>query len=210
MLRTYGAGHYIPQDKVAAIIHYLQANYTPATIGHNKNSTKNSAKNSASAHASVKARSGNTATAGVAAPGPHSAGALVFRQNCQVCHQASGHGITGTFPPLAGHLPDVLAATGGRQYLADAVLFGLHGSITVNGRSYNGSMPVWAGRLTDKQIADVLNYAVTAWHNNRQLPSTFKAYSARDIASGRRKNLKPAEVHKIRAQLKWTGRPQTP
>ena len=35
---------------------------------------------------------------------------------------------------------------------------GLHGSISVNGQTYNGMMPAWKGTLSNKDVADVVTY----------------------------------------------------
>src|SRR6266852_4785187 len=51
-------------------------------------------------------------------------GARTYDTNCSGCHQRSGRGITGGFPPLAGHAPRLLAQKGG-AYMARLVLFGL-------------------------------------------------------------------------------------
>ncbi|MDF1521343.1 MAG: tetratricopeptide repeat protein [Trueperaceae bacterium] len=59
---------------------------------------------------------------------------------CAACHQATGAGIPGAFPPLIGHAPAVCAADGGRAYLATLVLYGLQGPIEVDGAAYNGMM----------------------------------------------------------------------
>src|SRR6516162_2282215 len=57
-------------------------------------------------------------------------GEQTYNNNCSGCHQRSGRGISGGFPPLAGHAPQV-AQTGGRAYIVRLVLFGLAGPIEV-------------------------------------------------------------------------------
>src|SRR5579859_4363243 len=54
-------------------------------------------------------------------------GARTYDGNCAGCHQRSGHGIAGGFPPLAGHAPDVLAKDG-RAFMVRLVLFGMTGA----------------------------------------------------------------------------------
>ncbi|MBV9718888.1 MAG: cytochrome b N-terminal domain-containing protein [Candidatus Eremiobacteraeota bacterium] len=81
-------------------------------------------------------------------------GAQVFANNCATCHGATGQGVPGSFPPLANN-PTV---TGDPNKVIGIVLNGLHGSITVNGQTYNGQMPPWKGTLTNKEIADVITY----------------------------------------------------
>ncbi|WP_221033226.1 c-type cytochrome [Actomonas aquatica] len=90
-------------------------------------------------------------------------GASVFAQNCAACHQASGQGLPGAFPPLAESdyfATDIEAA-------AKVVLHGLVGPVTVNGVDYNSAMP--ALPLDDEQVTAVVNYIAKAWGN--QAPS---------------------------------------
>ncbi|HEX7021545.1 MAG TPA: cytochrome c [Trueperaceae bacterium] len=123
-----------------------------------------------------------------------------FNQNCAACHQATGQGIPGAFPPLAGHVPDLLSAEGGHDYVVRVLLYGLQGPITVNGKTYNGAMPAW-GHLTDDQIAAVLGYVATAWGNKEKLPEDFQAITAEDVAGARGLNLTPQQVHELRSKV---------
>jgi ubiquinol-cytochrome c reductase cytochrome b subunit len=103
---------------------------------------------------------------GGAAPGgsaTNSAGAKVFSNNCSSCHGAQGQGVPGTFPPLANN-PVV---TGDPEKVIGIVLGGLHGSIQVNGQTYNGMMPAWKGTLSNKDIADVISYIRGGLGNNK-------------------------------------------
>ncbi len=76
-------------------------------------------------------------------------GQALYGQHCATCHQANGQGLPGAFPPLAGHVPEILAKKEGRTYLLDLVLFGLQGQIRVKGQTYNGAMPAWGPQLKD-------------------------------------------------------------
>src|SRR5580658_4234497 len=58
-------------------------------------------------------------------------GEKTYDTYCSACHQRDGHGVTGGFPPLAGHAPEILARPDGRAYIARVVLFGLTGAIKV-------------------------------------------------------------------------------
>ncbi len=87
------------------------------------------------------------------------AGAMVYAQNCQACHQASGQGVPNAFPPLAKS--DFLNADKNRAI--SAVTNGLTGEIVVNGSKYNGVMPSLG--LSDEQIANVLTYVLNSWGN---------------------------------------------
>src|SRR5277367_3169000 len=85
------------------------------------------------------------------------AGAGIYATNCAACHQAGGTGMAGAFPPLAGHVPELLKRADGRSYVGKLLLFGLEGEISVNGNSFAGAMPPWEA-LSDSDIAAVINY----------------------------------------------------
>ncbi|MGR4065515.1 MAG: cytochrome b N-terminal domain-containing protein [Vulcanimicrobiaceae bacterium] len=89
----------------------------------------------------------------VAAPA-NANGAKVYATNCASCHGASGAGVPGAFPPLAGN-PLV---TGDPNKVIGIVLQGLNAPISVNGTSYHGQMPAWKGNLSNQDIADVITY----------------------------------------------------
>jgi nitrite reductase (NO-forming)/hydroxylamine reductase len=100
------------------------------------------------------------------------AGEAVFLANCAACHQPTGQGLPGAFPPLAQS--DFLL--GNRQEVMQAALFGLSGPITVNGQDYNGVMPSM-GYLADEDLAAVLTYVFSAWGN------TGSAVSVEEVAA---------------------------
>ena len=88
-------------------------------------------------------------------------GAAVFAANCASCHGAAGAGVPGAFPPLAGN--DVV--TGDPAKVAHILLYGLNGSISVKGATYNGQMPAWKGTLTNADIASVITFIRSSWGN---------------------------------------------
>ncbi|ULH17736.1 cytochrome c (plasmid) [Deinococcus sp. KNUC1210] len=121
-------------------------------------------------------------------------GKSLYTANCAACHQATGRGIPGAFPPLAGHFPDLLAA-GGRAYTVRVVLFGLTGAIQVNGKAFNGAMPGFS-QLSDAELAAILNEVSTRWGNT--LPATEMPYSPAEIGAARGDTLTPAQVYSAR------------
>lgn len=127
-------------------------------------------------------------------------GQQVFAANCTACHQVTGAGIPAVFPPLAEHVPELLAVEGGRHYLAAVVLFGLTGPIAVAGQAYDGLMPPW-GHLSDAQLADVLNYVASAWGNHLVLPQGFVAFTAEEVLGIRGDALDSNAVHAVRQTL---------
>jgi mono/diheme cytochrome c family protein len=96
-----------------------------------------------------------------AAPDPAAAvdGAALYAARCAACHQASGAGVPGAFPPLAGS--EWVAGDAAR--LVAIVLHGLTGPITVMGAAYNGAMPAFGAQLTDGEIAAVLSHVRKQW-----------------------------------------------
>ena len=87
-------------------------------------------------------------------------GKKVFLTSCFACHLATGEGLPGVFPPLAGS--DYLKADKDRAI--KVVIKGLSGPVTVNGKLYNNLMP--PQDYTDDQAADVLTYVMNAWGNS--------------------------------------------
>lgn len=127
-------------------------------------------------------------------------GEAVFSANCVPCHQATGVGMATVFPPLVGHVPELLAVEGGRAYLVNVVSFGLMGPINVESIPYNGMMPSWA-HFTNEQLAAVLNYVATAWGNVDALPEGFTAYTVDEVAGIRAVPLDMTGVAQKRAEL---------
>ncbi|MBV8639167.1 MAG: cytochrome c [Candidatus Eremiobacteraeota bacterium] len=100
--------------------------------------------------------------AGAANGAVASDGAKVYQTNCSSCHQASGQGVPGTFPPLAGNP----AVSGDATKVIHIVKFGLNGKVDVKGTSYNGMMPAWGQQLSNGDIAAVVTYIRSSWGNS--------------------------------------------
>jgi nitrite reductase (NO-forming) len=88
------------------------------------------------------------------------AGKAIFAGTCATCHQASGEGLAGVFPPLAKS--DYIAADPKR--VPNVILHGLTGTVTVNGTDYNSVMPPMA-QLTDDEIANLATFVLNSWGN---------------------------------------------
>ena len=86
-------------------------------------------------------------------------GSQVFAA-CQGCHQATGVGVPGAIPPLAGSE----WVQGGTERIARIVLHGLSGPVTVKGANFNGVMPP-QGTMSDAELAAVLTYVRNTWGN---------------------------------------------
>lgn len=108
-----------------------------------------------------------------AAPGGVVDGARVFSTQCIACHQATGQGIPGVFPPLAGSE----WATGNERLIVQILLHGIEGRIVVKGAGYEGAMPNFGAKLNDAEIAAVTSYVRSQWGNSASTinPATVAA-----------------------------------
>lgn len=95
-------------------------------------------------------------------PGPQ-VGQRLFNQNCAMCHQQSGQGTPGVFPPLDG----VSWVVGNEERVIAIVMNGLTGPIEVNGETFNGVMPAF-DRLSDEELAGVISYIRQSWTNDAE------------------------------------------
>jgi cytochrome c oxidase cbb3-type subunit 2 len=111
-----------------------------------------------------------TATAGGAN------GAAVYASRCASCHQPTGNGVAGAFPPLAGD-PVV---TGPAPAHLDVVINGLHGR-SINGVAYAGIMPPWGALMTDAEIAAVATYERSSWGNHASPVAPADVAAARKL-----------------------------
>ena len=124
-------------------------------------------------------------------------GARLYQQNCSTCHGLDGAGSPRVYPPLAGHVPSLLAAHGGREYLVRVPLSGLSGPIVIGSDRFDGIMAPFAFR-TDAELAAILNYIATAWGNDRLLPPSHVAFTSTEVASGRAEARSGADVRGMR------------
>lgn len=91
-------------------------------------------------------------------------GQKVFSQQCAVCHQATGAGVPGVYPPIAGSE----WVTGHPQVLSRILINGLSGPIEVKGNTYNGAMPAFGPNgmnLSNKDLAGVITFIRQEWGN---------------------------------------------
>ena len=101
-------------------------------------------------------------------------GGQVFTAKCAACHQATGLGIPGVFPPLAGSE----WVRGSDKVLVQIPLHGISGTLQVKGASYHGTMPSF-NTLSDAEIAAVLTYV------RRHFTNSASAVSPATVTAGR-------------------------
>ncbi len=88
-------------------------------------------------------------------------GAAVYIDNCAACHRTDGHGYTRVFPALAGN-PVLLSDD--PTSLIHIVLKG--GTLPATHTAPSTfTMPAFYWRLSDQEVADVVNFIRTSWGN---------------------------------------------
>jgi mono/diheme cytochrome c family protein len=131
---------------------------------------------------------------GAAAGGARVAdGKQLFAANCQACHQATGQGLPGVFPPLAGS-PLV---TGDPVVLSQIVLHGLTGPVEILGTTYNGVMPAFGEQLGDTELAAVLTHIRSEWGNQAPPIDAAAVGAARKWSESRKDPWHSDELHKL-------------
>jgi mono/diheme cytochrome c family protein len=88
-------------------------------------------------------------------------GAMLYLDNCAACHRPDGKGYEGVFPALAGN-PAVAAAP--PDSIVRIVLEGMQTARTA-ATPAQFTMPAFAGRLSDAEVADVATFVRASWGN---------------------------------------------
>jgi mono/diheme cytochrome c family protein len=124
------------------------------------------------------------ATTSPAAPAAESAkpttNKALFEEHCAICHQSTGEGIPGQFPPLAGNR-DLFVS---RDFPALVIIKGLQGMIEVGGESYNSAMPGF-DFLSNDEVAALVAYIRSAWGNEKLRPADFAPIDAAAVKAAR-------------------------
>ncbi|MGI9598453.1 MAG: c-type cytochrome [Acidimicrobiales bacterium] len=82
-------------------------------------------------------------------------GGELYAQHCASCHQPTGLGIEGTFPPLVGN-----PAAADAAYVEDVIRDGLSGPLEVLGVQYDEVMPPAVALTDPAEIAEVAQYVI--------------------------------------------------
>jgi mono/diheme cytochrome c family protein len=106
-------------------------------------------------------------------------GEALYQQRCLSCHQATGEGLPGTYPPLAGS-EFVNAADPGVP--ARILIHGISGPITVKGTEYNNLMPPYGVgvQMSDDEVAQLLTYVRSSFGNTGSAVTAADVKKARD------------------------------
>jgi mono/diheme cytochrome c family protein len=121
-----------------------------------------------------------TAVAAVAVKvDPVAEGEKLF-SNCAVCHQPTGLGVPGVFPPLAGSE----WVNGTDERVVRILLSGLSGPVKVKENTFGAAqMPAFGPggsyNFTDEKISFVLSYVRQAWGNKAPIVTPEKVAAIR-------------------------------
>ena len=115
------------------------------------------------------------------APGPQAMarGGAIYADSCTACHRADGRGQPGLFPPLPGSAVAQQADPAG---IVRIILGGARTGPTPT-RPSALTMPSFAWKLTDEEVADVTNYVRNSWDNRAPPVSARAVGKARDAGA---------------------------
>ena len=90
----------------------------------------------------------------------YTAGALLYRTNCQNCHGVNGEGLGALIPPFQ----DSVYLKHNLAKMPCFVKNGLTDTITVAGKTYSSKMPP-QDNLSDIELAEILTYVTNSFGN---------------------------------------------
>lgn len=96
-------------------------------------------------------------SSGTAETSKNALGADLYQKNCAACHQGTGRGVKGAFPPLAGSL---IVTNKNPEELIKIILMGY------DARQEYGVMQAFADQLNDEQIKAIVDHERSSWGNN--------------------------------------------
>lgn len=133
---------------------------------------------------------------------PAQKGAKIFSANCATCHQPTGLGVAGQYPPLAGSE----YVNGGTRRLGMILLKGLQGPLTVKGAQFGSAvMQPWEKTLTDQKIAEVLTYVRQEWGNTGGPVAPEGIAALRKELAGRTESWGQADLEAVPADTELPG-----
>ncbi len=129
-------------------------------------------------------------------------GKKLYMSNCAACHQTEGQGLVGAFPPVAKS--DFI--NGNKTAAISAVIDGLSGKITVNGKVYNSAMPNMA-HLSNEDVADVLTFIFNSWGNDKSVVEPAEVAAVRNKAGQTDRAQGERHPETPEAEMKYKGSP---
>ncbi|HYG45144.1 MAG TPA: cytochrome c [Bordetella sp.] len=124
-------------------------------------------------------------------------GKALFNANCVACHQATGAGIPGVFPPLDGSE----WVMGDSRVVVNILLHGIEGEIKVKDTMYNGNMPPFGDKFSDDEVAAVATYIRSEWSNSADAINAGQVAAERKAVARTTPFAGEAELRKL------TGKP---
>jgi mono/diheme cytochrome c family protein len=112
---------------------------------------------------------------------------------CTACHQATGLGLPGAFPPLAGSE----WVNGKPEWPIAIVLHGMQGEMTVKGAKFNGMMMPWGPTFNDQEIANVVTYVRSSFGNKSAAVTAAQVAAVRAATKARKTQWTVAELKKL-------------
>lgn len=109
---------------------------------------------------------------------------IYFREgHCVTCHQPNGKGLDPAFPPIEKSL----WVTEDADRLIKLTLYGLMGPMEVNGKKYDGLVPMtpFGGMLKDEEVASVLTFVRNSFGNKADPIEAAQVKKIRDANPGR-------------------------
>jgi mono/diheme cytochrome c family protein len=103
------------------------------------------------------------------------AGKVIYSRLCTACHEPDGSGAPRIYPPLPGN-PNLQSRDA--SSMLRIILDGAQ-TLTTARAPNTGSMPGYAGQLSDREIADVSNYIRNSWGNAARLVTPEQVAKAR-------------------------------
>lgn len=129
---------------------------------------------------------------------PVTQGKKLYASVCAACHQPTGLGMPGVYPPLAKSE----WVAGSEERVIRILLHGLNGPVKAAGVEINSSMPVIGPggyNFTDEKIAAVLTYVRQEWGNSAPPVTAEKVKEIRtQSAAGRSTPWTAAELEAIK------------
>ncbi|HET7560842.1 MAG TPA: cbb3-type cytochrome c oxidase subunit II [Rhodanobacteraceae bacterium] len=165
----------IPTQKGKALVAYLMSLKQTPIPGYQMNG----AMGGPTAIAPPAAAPASAPDAAAAAGGGYTydaaKGKALFDSTCAACHQATGEGIPGAFPPLKGN---AAVDDADPTLHLHTILHGAQG-VTIGGVKYSSVMPEFGSQLSDTDVANIANYERSAWGNHAKHVTPAEAAAVR-------------------------------